>query len=507
MKASPIVLAILTISIATSSAFADDACTVERLAGSYETGYGEMRCDENGARLKCCYGNLRSCDQWLDLSLSADGKSLRGKWFYSNGRSGAAQFAIQKGCSVHDGFWGAGRRATTAWSVARKAAPNSAPQALPTAAATARSGTPRSVIERNPRITEPSPVSVAPTERGLRVERSLAALGFDPGPVDGVVDEQTNHAIVEWQKSARLQFGAGLTDRQFAFLEQKASEAQARAERRAALDARGPLARFSERIEHNGAVVLVDPDSGCDSEADSLVVIAEADGKIPETGRVLSALQRALDRTQQSCRKNWKRIDVPVRTSEGTLLKERYMYLHTAQPAVILPYSILTPDNMVFLNNDPGYPFARVAPPLINIASGLWEREFTRGGWSQSMGGEAHWQTIAFQFALADAELCKSNIGATTSYQHTVTQTNEFGAVIDSQAVTYEFDKKLESIMLAILSNGNHIGAPIGEGARRLIRTHGCDSEEVARLRRNPITVAATTLNLPVPAGAGHVNQ
>ena len=99
-----------------------------------------------------------------------------------------------------------------------------------------------------------------------------------------------------------------------------------------------------------------------------------------------------------------------------------YMY----KSGVILPYSVLTAEYLDFLSNDPGYPFARVAPPLINIASGLWEREFTRGGWSQSMGGDAHWQTIAFQFALVDAQLCKNQVGKTVTYKHTITQQDEY---------------------------------------------------------------------------------
>lgn len=55
---------------------------------------------------------------------------------------------------------------------------------------------------------EPSPARPEETEPGLKkserleVQRGLARLGFDPGPVDGVFGEKTRKAIRAWQSSA-----------------------------------------------------------------------------------------------------------------------------------------------------------------------------------------------------------------------------------------------------------------------------------------------------------------
>ena len=486
---------------------AQGSCTVDQLAGTYQSSFGDLRCTSEAGKLVCCYGNAQSCDQKLDLKLSRRGNKLSGKWLYSNGRSGPARFDVTDDCHMDDGFWGAGRQANAPWSVQwqGESKPKLATRASTPAASRQATATRTQTATRKP--PEQTPGTGIDVATGLRIERSLAALGFDPGPVDGVVDDATNKAVVAWQNKTRHETRNGLTVRQLAVLEQQAADAIARKSRRAALDAQGPLARFSKQVERNNTTVMVDTGTRCDETAEPMVVIADSLESLPESGQVLGALQYATRWVKPDCRRNWKRFDVAVLTQDGSALDERYMFLIKAQPALILPYSILSDDYLDFLKKDPGYPFARVAPPLINIASGLWEREFTRGGWAQSMGGDAHWQTIAFQFALADAQMCKDVVGRTASYKHTITQTDEYGAITDSQSVTYEFDADWEPIILAILERGNHIGRPIGTGARRLIRTYGCTSEEVARLRRNPITVAAKTLNLPLPPGAGHVQQ
>ncbi|MEQ8690945.1 MAG: hypothetical protein RIC89_08955 [Pseudomonadales bacterium] len=409
------------------SAIHADSCTLEQLAGSYQSAYGKMECKAAAGQLECCYGNIRACDKKLALKLASRGNQLTGQWIEGSGQSGAARFAVTQDCSVDNGFWGNGRRATSPWSVSRVGQVKSAP--APTR-------------KNAPATAQSDDNSQAEKERALRI-------------------------------------------------------------RRAQLESISPLARFNRRIERNDAVVLLDTQTRCQETGDPLVVIAESEASIPESGRVLSALQNAKNSLRMECRREWRRFDVPVYTPSGEKLSESYMYMFKS--GVLLPYSILSADYLDFLSNDPGYPFARVAPPLINIASGLWEREFTRGGWAQSMGGDAHWQTIAFQFALADAQLCKNQVGKTVAYKHTITQQDEYS--VDTTTVTYEFDADWEPIILQILENGNHIGRPMGTGAKRIIGTFGCESEEVARLRRNPITVVAKTLGMPLPPGAGHVQQ
>ncbi|WP_286979671.1 peptidoglycan-binding domain-containing protein [Haliea sp.] len=491
-----IVLTLIFFSLPIGTTYANTGCTIEQLAGEYKSAYGAMECRAASGRLDCCYGNVRSCDKNLELTLSSRGNELTGKWIEGS-QNGAARFAVTRDCSVSDGFWGNGRRATSPWSVTRVGQAKKAP--APTrgsAKATASRTAPA-------QSSSSSSSSQSDTATGMRIESALAALGYDPGQVDGVIDGNTRLAIVDWQRKTGHNATRGLSTRQLEYMEEQAVEARALAERRAQLESISPLARFNRRVERNEAVVLLDTKTRCEETGDPLVVIAESEAAIPESGRVLGALQNAISSMRSECRRNWRRFDVPVYTPAGAKLSERYMYMYKS--GVILPYSVLTAEYLDFLSNDPGYPFARVAPPLINIASGLWEREFTRGGWSQSMGGDAHWQTIAFQFALADAQLCKNQVGKTVTYKHTITQQDEY--TVDTTTVTYEFDADWEPIILQILANGNHIGIPMGTGAKHLIRTFGCDSEEVARLRRNPITVVAKTLGMPLPPGAGHVQQ
>jgi len=491
-----IILTLIFFSLPINITYAKTACNIEQLAGEYTSSYGAMECGLAAGRLDCCYGNVRSCEKKLELTLSSGGNELTGKWIEGS-QSGAARFTVTNNCSVSDGFWGNGRRATSPWSVTRVG------QAKTAKAPTRGNAEATSSRPSPAQSSSSSSSSQSDTATGMRIESALAALGYDPGQVDGVIDGNTRLAIVDWQRKTGHNTSRGLTTRQLEYMEEQAVEARALAERRLQLNAISPLARFNRRIERNEAVVLLDTKTRCEETGDPLVVIAESEAAIPESGRVLSALQNAINSMRSECRRNWRRFDVPVYTPEGAKLSERYMYMFKS--GMILPYSVLTADYLDFLNNDPGYPFARVAPPLINIASGLWEREFTRGGWSQSMGGDAHWQTIAFQFALADAQLCENEVGKTVAYKHTITQQDEY--TVDTTTVTYEFDADWEPIILQILENGNHIGIPMGTGAKHLIRTFGCGSEEIARLRRNPITVVAKTLDMPLPPGAGHVQQ
>ena len=98
------------------SAIHADNCTLEQLAGTYQSAYGKMECKAAAGQLECCYGNIRACDKKLALKLASRGSQLTGQWIEGSGQSGAARFAVTQDCSVDNGFWGNGRRATSPWS-------------------------------------------------------------------------------------------------------------------------------------------------------------------------------------------------------------------------------------------------------------------------------------------------------------------------------------------------------------------------------------------------------
>lgn len=67
------------------------------------------------------------------------------------------------------------------------------------------------------------PLSVAAEENlVLKLEQYLAALGFNPGAVDGAVDEATNEAIRSYQTSRGLPVTGGMTLAEFQALEREA---------------------------------------------------------------------------------------------------------------------------------------------------------------------------------------------------------------------------------------------------------------------------------------------
>ena len=221
--------------------------------------------------------------------------------------------------------------------------------------------------------------------------------------------------------------------------------------------------------------------------------------QLPSSGKVVATLSGALGAVKSACRKKWRWFDVPVVTLDGQPIREAYRYYFKAQPDVVLPFSVLTPEYVEFLENDPGRPFARVAPPFINIASGLWESEMAADGFAQTMGGTSHWQSIAFQFAMADAAMCPEIVGETVTYDHTIFSEDEFGARNEGASASYTFDKELDPLMRAVLKAGNHIGRALQDGGRWVISTFGCTSTEVERLRKHSVEVAAKSLDVPIP--------
>ena len=145
-------------------------CNIEDLAGSYQTQYGNMRCQAKGDTLNCCYRNLQSCDQRLELQFSRKRDQVVGKWLYSNGSKGSAKFAVTSECAMGDGLWGA-RRPTSAWWV--KADPKAKVATQPGPPKEASKRPPQEVSKRPSQEVSKRPsqeVSKRPSKPALRTE-------------------------------------------------------------------------------------------------------------------------------------------------------------------------------------------------------------------------------------------------------------------------------------------------------------------------------------------------
>ncbi|MGH6916610.1 MAG: hypothetical protein ACREJ0_02800 [Geminicoccaceae bacterium] len=94
------------------------ACTVEMIAGTYRTTWGDIVCKPAGPVLECCHGAAR-CQKTLYLELMPDGRHLVGRWEQWNGVEGPAEFGITDTCDLTHGRWGNPQKpANRAWNVA-----------------------------------------------------------------------------------------------------------------------------------------------------------------------------------------------------------------------------------------------------------------------------------------------------------------------------------------------------------------------------------------------------
>jgi len=214
-----VVLLVLVLPIPNPATASTTECTIDSLAGLYETAYGQMRCEAKDEELHCCYGNIRACDRKVILGLSSNSENLDGKWLYPNGTSGAARFAIAGDCSLDDGLWGSGARLTSAWSVGRRLdTPSQTPPAPVAvqperAVAQARDNT-------RPDSGAPAGLSLPPGPDGqpsFPADVSVEGLEYRLGGVTMIIDEGSrcsgaeNGAILysgnpspaEWQKTVR----------------------------------------------------------------------------------------------------------------------------------------------------------------------------------------------------------------------------------------------------------------------------------------------------------------
>ena len=91
-------------------------------------------------------------------------------------------------------------------------------------------------------------------------------------------------------------------------------------------------------------------------------------------------------------------------------------------------------------------------------------------------------KSIFFNFSLADALLCPETVGQTTTVEVTRTETDE-NFVTTTSTQSFTFDKDNESLLVAILNEGNHIGSRLESFSRELISFYGCSSPEITIMR------------------------
>jgi len=214
-----IALLVLVLPTPNQAMASGSGCTIDGLAGLYETAYGQMRCEAKGEELQCCYGNIRACDTKVILSLSSGGKSLDGKWLYPNGTNGAARFAVAEDCSLDDGLWGSGARLTSAWSVGRRLE-GPTPTPHPAAAAQPEPAIAQALDHTTPDSGAPAGLSLPPGADGqpsFPSDVSIDGLEYRLGGVTIIIDEGSrcsgaeNGAILfsgnpspdEWQTTVR----------------------------------------------------------------------------------------------------------------------------------------------------------------------------------------------------------------------------------------------------------------------------------------------------------------
>ena len=102
----------------------------------------------------------------------------------------------------------------------------------------------------------PRPIGKA-AELGIaEVQRRLAALGYDPGPVDGRLGRRTRHAVRKFQRDARMFANGRIDDRLLGRLESEArSRSQSRQQELSPINAPSPNAETSPERGLFGSVL------------------------------------------------------------------------------------------------------------------------------------------------------------------------------------------------------------------------------------------------------------
>lgn len=187
-------------------------------------------------------GNVQAMHDAGGLFINADGvtgaEDTAARWFQAGALHGVRDSQFNMALLFQEGF-GVAQSSADAYAWFLIAAEAGDTDAATRAAAIRRELTPdqRTAAEQAARDFTPRPADPAAQgeytaqpwqagEQGLiaRTQTLLANLGYDPGPADGVMGEQTRRAIVSYQRSAGLQPGGALDARLIARLEQSAAD-------------------------------------------------------------------------------------------------------------------------------------------------------------------------------------------------------------------------------------------------------------------------------------------
>lgn len=94
-------------------------CTLEQIAGTYQTAYGPLVCKPADGALDCCYGPR--CEKKAKLAFDESGQNMVGTWSYPDGQHGPITFPVSFHCALQSGRWGtAGQHLNRAWTVGRR---------------------------------------------------------------------------------------------------------------------------------------------------------------------------------------------------------------------------------------------------------------------------------------------------------------------------------------------------------------------------------------------------
>jgi hypothetical protein len=102
-----------------NSAAPRQRCTLEQIAGTYQTAYGPLVCKPADGALDCCYGPR--CEKKAKLAFDESGQNMVGTWSYPDGQHGPITFPVSFHCALQSGRWGtAGQHLNRAWTVGRR---------------------------------------------------------------------------------------------------------------------------------------------------------------------------------------------------------------------------------------------------------------------------------------------------------------------------------------------------------------------------------------------------
>ena len=233
--------------------------------------------------------------------------------------------------------------------------------------------------------------------------------------------------------------------------------------------------RFDKVEKRAHATVGVATQHDCSDGVSPLIIISEDGEDLPAAAYVNASLRYMFTYMSRACRQDRRLKTVLVVNPSGTYTGKAYL-VDTGKLGWAFPYDRLSEKMVSWLENDPGRPFAYIAPDFINLISGEWREN------RLSIGGATQMKSIFFNFSLADALLCPETVGQTTTVEVTRTETDE-NFVTTTSTQSFTFDKDNESLLVAILNEGNHIGSRLESFSRELISFYGCSSPEIMIMR------------------------